>query len=899
MITFSTMKASKFYIKSVFSFFILSFFIQYSSAQNVMLQAWWWEYPKTGQGKSFVDTLINKSKYLADRGYTYLWLPPLSLGQGGGASNGYDTYDYYHLGTNNRKTGFGTRVKVDQLIDSIKSHNMTAIADVVYNHRSGGNPEFNPAVKGWIEDYNFQKHVNGDNCYPSDRFRNIIPIGTGTGLGAGTYYFKIKSASAHPDYFGKGYQFAVWTQKKYLTSTVVNEQEPNGGGDCGQGNNTVAIGTRINSSIDAGGCGVDEFQVTLTANDFLANDTIYITMMNDGAFSDHFIYSIWYSGNNSNIYNQMIYQTYTSFQSVPSGRGQFNYMNFRPNGAPTCLCGDYDWMWFFYDVDQATSSSQDTLRNWSEWLIDSVNVGGFRIDAVKHMPSWFLGDLFDHLHYKGINPKMVVGESYEYSAATLKAHIDEVYNYMDNSTKDSIIYRLFDFNLQSSIRDACDAFGYDARNIFNSGMVDNQNMSRLNAVSFVNNHDFREDYNRVDNDPILGYAYILTNPTVGTPCVYYEDYLTDKFPGYAPKINKLISAYNRYIKDAGYREYLNRFNSPFASYFTSGSSPNSLIYQLGGTGNAACSNNNGVVAAINFSGQPMKVYQKLNMWSGYQLNVGDTLFDITGNVASGYSIINNNQEIYVDIPARSYAVFVKGSTPVSTNISAIGSTSICLGQKVKLVPNTINPCYYYQWQLNNVDIPDGDQPTFEATQSGTYRLVISLGGNLKKYSQNITITVSPNVPVVAYSNGELSTSSNGTLQWYYGLFSNTQQPVTGATNQNYIPTQNGYYSVVITDANGCSAMSNKIQITNVGLESVDINAVKVYPSPAYQYFIVEGLSNVVLTISDLSGRIVNETILQDSINIIDCSTFLAGVYVLKFHSENSYEITKKLVIMRE
>lgn len=878
--------------------FIALFFITingYVQAQNVMMQAWWWEYPKTGAGKSFVDTLINKSKYIADRGFNYLWLPPLSLGQGGGASNGYDTYDYYHLGTNNRKTGFGTRAKVDQLIDSIRKYNMMAIADVVYNHRSGGSPEFNPAVKGWIENYNYQKHVNGDNCYPSDRFRNIIPIGTGTGLGTGTYYFKIKSASGHPDYYGKGYQFAIWTKKKYLTATASNEVEPNGGGDCGQSNNTVSIGTRVNATIDAGGCGVDEFKVTLTANDFFDVDTIFITMMNNGAFTDHFIYGIWYSGTNSNIYNQMIYQTYTSFQNVPSGRGQFNYMNFRPNGSPTCLCGDTDWMWFFYDVDQGSTSSRDTLRRWTEWLIDSIHVGGLRIDAVKHMPSWFLGDLFDYLHYKGINPKMVVGEAYDYDAAVLKYRVDDVYNYMDNSTKDSIIYRLFDFHLQAALRDACDAFGYDARNVFNSGMVDNQNMSRLNAVSFVNNHDFRDDYNRVDNDPILGYAYILTNPTVGTPCVYYEDYLTNKFPAYAPKINKLVSAYNRYIKNAGYREYLNRFNTPYASFFVSGASANSLLYQLGGTGSAPCSNNNGVVVAINFSGQPMKVYQKLNMWSGYQFNVGDTLFDITGNVASGFSIINNNQEIYVEIPGRSYAVFVKGSTPVATNISAIGPTSICLGEKVKLVPNTINPCYYYQWQLNNVDIPDGDQAIYEATQSGTYRLVISLGGNVKKYSQSITITVSPEVPVVTLSNGVLSTTSSGNLQWYYGLFSTNQQPITGATGQQYTPTQNGWYSVVVTDANGCTAMSNKIQVTAVGVTDIQQTSIKLYPSVTTDYFTVEGLlNNDVLLIQDVTGRVVRSITSQQN-NTVYAGDLHNGVYLISIYRNGNKLYTSKLI----
>ncbi len=869
------------------------------NAQSVMLQAWWWEYPKTAQGKSFVDTLINKSKYLADRGFKYLWLPPLSLSQGGGSSNGYDIYDYYSLGTSNRKTGFGTGTKVNQLMDSIQNHGMYAIADVVYNHRSGGSAEANPAVKGWIENYTYQKHVNGDNCYPSDRFRNIIPIGEGTGLGAGTYYFKIKSASGHPDYYNKGYQFAIWTKRKILTSTVINESEPNGGGDCGQGNNIVLLGTRMNASIDAGGCAVDEFQVTLNASDLFNTDTIFITLMNTGGFADQYIYGIWYSATNSDIHSQMIYQTYTSFQNVPSGRGQFNYLNFKPNGSPTCLCGDTDWMWFFYDVDQTYIPSRDTLRTWTKWLCDSIRMSGLRIDAVKHMPSSFLGDMFNYLHNLGINPKMIVGEAYDYDAAILKNRVDEVYSYMNNSTKDSIVYRLFDFNLQAALRDACDAFGYDARNVFISGMVDNQNMNRLNAVTFVNNHDFRDEYNHVDNDPILAYAYLLTNPTVGTPCVYYEDYLTNKYSGYTLKINKLISAYNRYLKNAAYREYLNRFNTPYSANFVSGASSNALIYQLGGTADAPCSNNDGAVVAINFSGQPMKVYQKLNMWQGYQFNVGDTLFDLTGNVVLGYSVITNNQELYINIPARSYAVFVKGSTPIGTTISAEGVTHFCLGEKVRLSADTINPCYYYQWQCNGLDLPDGDQPYYEVTQSGTYRIVVSLGGNLKKYSQGITITVSPELPVITYSNGELNATTNDSLHWYYGIFTTDMQPIDDATHLNYIPTSNGNYSVVVTDSDGCTAMSNIIHITNVGIRPTEKDNVLVYPVPAQDNFIIKGVENMFLSVTDVRGRVVLQKYINETVSKTDCSSLDSGMYFLLFRDKYGITFTEKLIILKD
>lgn len=40
----------------------------------------------------------------------------------------------------------------------------------------------------------------------SDRYQCYLPIGGATGNGAGTYYFKIRSASEHPNFYSKPYQ---------------------------------------------------------------------------------------------------------------------------------------------------------------------------------------------------------------------------------------------------------------------------------------------------------------------------------------------------------------------------------------------------------------------------------------------------------------------------------------------------------------------------------------------------------------------------------------------------------------------------------------------------------------------------------------------------------------------
>ena len=223
----------------------------------------------------------------------------------------------------------------------------------------------------------------GDNAYPSDRFRCILPIGGATGYGTGTYYFKIKSASQHSNYHSKEYKFYAWTNTVGWQGLAdAAESEPNGGGDCSEANNTVTLGRNFIANIDATSCGIDEFALTLSSGDFNAtNDTLYIVLSNSGGnYSDHYIYGLWYSGTASNIQADIKYQTYTDFTNMPSESGSMNYLNFKPNGNPTNLNGDWDWMWFFYDYDQTVTSTNSALFEWSKWLWSNVGMQGYRME---------------------------------------------------------------------------------------------------------------------------------------------------------------------------------------------------------------------------------------------------------------------------------------------------------------------------------------------------------------------------------------------------------------------------------------------------------------------------------------------------------------------------------------
>ena len=145
--------------------------------QDILMQGWYWDYPKTANGHNWADTMSAKANELGNAGITHLWLPPLSRASFGSNSNGYDPKDLYDLGEYGLgATGYGTRADVDASIAALNAAGIKAVADVVYNHRDGGVAEANGAVEGWIENFNCAKRNSGDNPFPSDRVRMVIPI---------------------------------------------------------------------------------------------------------------------------------------------------------------------------------------------------------------------------------------------------------------------------------------------------------------------------------------------------------------------------------------------------------------------------------------------------------------------------------------------------------------------------------------------------------------------------------------------------------------------------------------------------------------------------------------------------------------------------------------------------
>ncbi len=799
--------------------------VMHLTAQDFMLQGWYWDYPKTSQGAFWVDTLNLKAKELSNAGFTMIWTPPMSMAASGNSSNGYDIKDLFNVGGPGLgNTGFGNKPKIQNMIAAFNQYNIKAIGDMVYNHRDGGILETNTAVGGWIKNYNLSKHNNGDIAYPSDRFACILTLGGTTGRGAGTYYFRIRSASLSTDYYNKPYKFYVRTQRIGSNPvTTINETSNNGGSLCSQASDSIGLAQNVAATIDNGGCGIDEFKIVLDTSMFYSTgDRFYITMVNDnGDYSDHYIYSLYYDAIGAELKDSVQYQTRTNFSLMQSGRGQMNYGCFKPNGNPTCLCGDWDQMLFFYDYDQAVTSTRDTLFEWTRWMWDSIGVRGFRADAVKNYSYQFNGQLLDNLYNNGKTPSMFVGEYYDYNPASLKSWVDNVINSMAPATQAAVTPRLFDFALQGSLKEACDNISnYDTRGIFQSGMVDGAGANGYNAVTFVNNHDFRFASQSCDIDRELAYAYILTNNAIGLPCVYYPDYY-DSSGTAKTKIDELIDLHKKFVYQTSFREYLNRFSTPFSNNYISGSADKCLIYQLSGGGSFSCIPNRDVIVAINFGNTTLKVDQQVNTGAPFHSSAGDTLLDVLGNSGFPYAIVNGGGQMYIELPPRSYSAWVKLPQIATPVISLQGNgANFCKGDSVLLVGAAGSTCYQFNWKRNGITLPFEKGNTLVVKESGTYTVTVSYFGNFAQTSAPVVITVSPVQPVVTANVDTLSSTPATTYQWFYSIDSINYTLLTGATAQTLVTQTAGWYYVLITDVNGCTDTSIPYHLTFTGTDDI-------------------------------------------------------------------------------
>ncbi|MEF9478493.1 alpha-amylase [Chryseobacterium sp. 1B4] len=107
---------------------------------GVIIQFFHWYHPG-----NLWNEFAEKAEYLRDLGFTAVWFPPANKCSLNMEGRGYDVYDLYDLGEFDQKgsipTRYGTKAEYLMAIEKAHEVGMSVYADIVLNHRMGGDEE--------------------------------------------------------------------------------------------------------------------------------------------------------------------------------------------------------------------------------------------------------------------------------------------------------------------------------------------------------------------------------------------------------------------------------------------------------------------------------------------------------------------------------------------------------------------------------------------------------------------------------------------------------------------------------------------------------------------------------------------------------------------------------------
>jgi hypothetical protein len=271
---------------------------------------------------------------------------------------------------------------------------------------------------------------------------------------------------------------------------------------------------------------------------------------------------------------------------------------------------------------------------------------------------------------------------------------------------------------------------------------------------------------------------------------------------------------------------------------------------------------------------------------------GQTGTSYTPTQSGSYQVLVTNGN---GCTAMSAAVAVTVSGTLSVNVTSTPS-SICPGSSVQLnCTPTGGTTYTYQWASTPAGFTSTSQnPTVTPTASTTYSVTVTSGTSTGSNSTSVTLFTPPTTPVITQNGSVLNSSASTGNQWYYN-----GTPISGQTGSSYTPSADGSYQVMVTDANGCTAMSSTYGYSvGISENSGSNSSIKIYPNPtqnAIQLEIPSTIENYTTQIMDVCGKIIFVNENQPS---IDLSSLTNGIYFIEI-KVNGKSIQRNKIILNK
>jgi hypothetical protein len=234
------------------------------------------------------------------------------------------------------------------------------------------------------------------------------------------------------------------------------------------------------------------------------------------------------------------------------------------------------------------------------------------------------------------------------------------------------------------------------------------------------------------------------------------------------------------------------------------------------------------------------------------------------NLTIGTTYLVRVYDYYSNVPSTTTFSICVTTPCVSPNTTVTpSSATICTGNSATLTANGANS---YSWAPSTgLNTTTGPTVVANPTTTTTYTVTGTFNGCSS--TQVVTVTVDPAATASISQLENLLTSTPGvSYQWYLNGIA-----IPGATQQSHLATQNGNYTVVVTNASGCTATSPPFPIISfLGIDKLNgVHEVVIYPNPFSTSTTIEvrgaiGNGQITMMIYDMLGREIKTVSLTPS-----------------------------------
>lgn len=220
--------------------------------------------------------------------------------------------------------------------------------------------------------------------------------------------------------------------------------------------------------------------------------------------------------------------------------------------------------------------------------------------------------------------------------------------------------------------------------------------------------------------------------------------------------------------------------------------------------------------------------------------------------------------------------------------------------------STAGPDATYTWDFGDGNTSTTTNPSHTYAADGTYTVCLEITDSCltETSCQSVTVASCTN-PVAAFTftgtsptfdfTNTSTTTGTVTYAWDFG---DGNTATTENTSHTY--SANGTYTVTltITDDCGTNTVTNSVTVNTVGLETLSLTDLVVYPNPSKGIFSVKASTEMKNSfITDLTGKIVLSKILSGNEAIINTDDLANGAYFLsiQFIDGSSQKVRLEIV----